>query len=510
MRWPAVLAVLAGWCAAAAASPLAVTAQGRAEGVLQDGVAVFKGLPYAAPPVGDLRWRAPQPAPRWAGVRRADAFGRACPQRPGMSLENGGDAGPTSEDCLTLNVWTPRAEPGARRPVMVWLHGGALIFGSGGLPLYDGAALAGRGVVLVTLNYRLGPLGFFVHPALERAHPGGPANFGLLDQIAALQWVRRNIAAFGGDPAQVTVFGQSAGAQSVLALMASPPARGLFDRAIAQSPYGVPSHTRDAARRTGVRVADALGLPGARASLAQLRAVPAEAFEPLDGQGLSLAPSFIAGDAAVPLPILSAFQRGRQAAVPLVIGNNSDETSVALAFGIEPAALVERMGAARFLVGALYPGVVDDAELGRQVVRDVVFTTFARRIAYLHAAKAPTWRYYFSHLPEPARAAQPGVAHGGEVPAVFGTADRCGCLAAPLTDGDRAQWARVAERWAGFARSGKPDAADAPAWPKDGRLRATVLEFGNGGEQAQPAFMRDRLNAFIGALRLVSRKTPAE
>ena len=487
---------------AAMPAPLARTASGPVEGMQQNGVAVFKGVPYAAAPIGALRWRAPQPAPQWQGVRHAIAFGNACIQKPGLSLENGGDAGPMSEDCLYLNVWTPRVESGARLPVMVWLHGGALIFGAGGLPLYDGAALAARGTVVVTINYRLGPLGFFVHPALERSDPGGPANFGLLDQIAALKWVQQHIGAFGGDAGNVTLFGQSAGAQSVLALMASPAARGLFHRAVAQSPYGIPSHTRNAARATGVRVADALGLPGARASLAQLRAMPAEAFSQLDAKPLSLAPSFIVGDVAVPMPILAAFQQGRQAALPLIIGNNSDETSVALAFGIQPEELVKRIGAARILLRSLYPGGIDDAELGRQVVRDAVFTAYVRRIAYLHADKAPTWRYYFSHVPEQARTRQPGVAHGGEVPAVFGTGDLCNCLATPLTDRDRDQWARVTERWAGFARTGEPAATGGLIWPKDGRLKATVIEFGEE-EQVQPAFMRDRLNAFIGVLNVL-------
>ena len=511
-RLPAALLVLGASLAAlappAVAAPQVRAPAGLVEGVQEGSLAVFKGLPYAAAPVGDLRWRPPQPAPAWSGVKRAETAGRACSQKPGLSLEGGGDPGPTSEDCLYLNVWTPRAEPGARLAVMVWLHGGALIFGAGGLPLYDGSALARRGVVVVTVNYRLGPLGFFVHPALERAAPGGPANFGLLDQIAALQWVQRNIAAFGGDPGRVTAFGQSAGAQSVLALMASPPARGLFQRAIAQSPYGLPSHSRAAARATGVRMAEALGLPGARASAAQLRAVPANAFERLDGQALSLAPSLIVGDAAVPRPILSAFQQGRQAAVPLIIGSNSDDSSVALAFGVKPAAIIEKLGAARVLVGPLYPGVLDDAELGRQVVRDVLFTAFARRIAYLQSSQAPTWRYYYSQVMEQAQGKQPGAAHGGEVPAVFGSADLCKCLAAVPTASDRALWSRIEERWTAFARDGEPNAAGAPAWPGDGRRRQTVMEFSEA-EQVQPEFMRDRLNAFIGVLNLLGRKASA-
>jgi para-nitrobenzyl esterase len=506
-----LLAALAVSMGAAQAAPRVTTAAGIVEGMQAEGVAVFRGLPYAAPPVGERRWRAPQAAPPWRGVRAATAFGSACPQKPGLSLEGGGDPGPLNEDCLYLNVWTPRAEPGAKLPVMVWLHGGALIFGAGSLPLYDGASLAKQGVVVVTINYRLGPLGYFVHPALEKAAPGGPINFGLLDQIAALRWVQQNIAAFGGDAKQVTLFGQSAGAQSVLALMASPAARDLFQRAIAQSPYGIPSHTRAQARQTGVRVADALGLPGARASLEQLRAVPAERFANLEGQGLSLAPSLIVGDGAMPRTLLAAFQSGQQAAVPLVIGNNSDENSVALAFGVQPDALVKKLGAGRILVGPLYPEIADksdDAELGRQVVRDVVFTAFARRIAVLQAALAPTWRYFHDDVPRNARGLQPGVPHGGEVTAVFGTGDLCGCLAVPLTDDDKLAGQALAERWVAFARTGKPEVVGAPAWPADTRWKPVVFEF-DDEPAARPGFMRERLNAFIGALKLVGRAQPS-
>ncbi len=507
----AVILVIAVAHAASAAdaAPRAVTASGEVAGEQVDGAAVFRGLPYAAPPVGPLRWRAPQPAPQWAGVRQASSFGTACPQKPGLSLEGGGDPGALREDCLYLNVWTPRDEPGARLPVMVWLHGGALIFGAGGLSLYDGAALARQGVIVVTLNYRLGPLGYFVHPALERAAPGGPANFGLLDQIAALRWVQRNIESFGGDPRQVTVFGQSAGAQSVLALMASPLARDLFQRAIAQSPYGIPSHTRLQARETGIRVAEALGLPGAGATADELRAVPAERFASLEGQGLSLAPSLIVGDAAMPRTVLAAFEAKQQAAVPLIIGSNSNETSVALAFGLDPAALVKKLGAARILVGPLYPGVTDEAELGRQVVRDVAFTAFARRIAVLHAPRAPTWRYYFDQLPAQDRPRQPGVAHGGEVPAVFGTGDLCGCLSTPLTDDDRRTWQGLAARWVAFAQTGKPDVSAGPTWPPDSLWRPVVLAFGDA-QLAQPGFMAQRLNTLIVGLKFVGRSGPSK
>lgn len=485
--------------AAAASDALVTTRDGTVAGAIESGVRVHRGIPYAAPPVGALRWRAPQPVERWTGTRPATRFGNACIQKPGASFEAGGGAlGPMGEDCLTLNVWSPASAGDGKRPVMVWIHGGALVFGAGSLPVYDGAALARRGVVLVTINYRMGPLGFFSHPALDAEQPGGATNFGLLDQVAALQWVRDNIAAFGGDPANVTIFGQSAGGQSVLALMASPKAKGLFAKAIAESTYGIPSHTRQQATDTGIGVAEALKLPGAKATMAQLRAVPADRLGGLDGPGQSLAPSFIVGDAAMPEPLLAVFQAGRQAKVPLIIGSNSDDSSVITAFGVDTAQLVQKLGAAKIFVKPLYPGVRDDRELGRQVGRDVVFTAFARRIAYLQSAQAPTWRYYFDHQSTGvARAA--GSAHGAEIPYVFETNASCRCLAGPPTPADLALSRKMAEAWVAFAKTGAPTVRGA-SWARDSKLTGRTLVF-TDTPTLRTNFMAPRLNTFIGVLK---------
>jgi para-nitrobenzyl esterase len=385
-------------------------------------------------------------------------------------------------------------------PVMVWIHGGAFVIGAGSQSLFDGAALARRGVVVVTFTYRLGALGFFSHPALDAAHPHGPLNFGLLDQVAALKWVRETIAAFGGDANNVTLFGESAGAQSVLALFASPPARGLFERGIAQSPYGIPSHSRAKAR--AVAVASAVGLAGASASLAELRALPAGRFIGLKGAGMSLAPALVIGDEALPAAVLSSFQRGTEAALPLVIGGNSDEASVAVVSGIDPAALVRKLGAARILVKPLYPDVKAEAQLGREVVRDVVFTAFERGIAYLHSTRALTWRDYFSRVPTNLRATLAGVPHGGEIATVFGADDACGCLAAKASDDDRAYSKRIGDLWTAFARGAIAESANAPPWPRDGRNAARTMEFGDE-LLVRDDFMKRRLNALIGALNLV-------
>jgi para-nitrobenzyl esterase len=238
------------------------------------------------------------------------------------------------------------------------------------------------------------------------------------------------------------------------------------------------------------------------ASAAQLRAVPAERFATLDNPKLTLAPSPVIGDAVLPRSLLATFRAGRQAKVPLVIGSNSDDASVAAAFGIRGDAVIRQLGAGKLFVQPHYPGVNDDVELGRQVVRDAVFGTFARRIAVLHAPHAPTWRYYFSRRPEGLTATLPGVPHGGEIPVVFGTGDSCGCTAVPWTDADRRASQRVMARWLAFASTGRPDATDGPHWPTDGRLRGTVLEFGED-EVLRTEFMRDRLNLFIGAGNLL-------
>lgn len=481
--------------------PIVTTQSGQLQGVIENQLVVFKGIPYAAPPVGELRWREPQPVAAWDGVRQAFAFDNACIQ-PGSS--QAGDVGPQSEDCLYLNVWTPSPIPLANLPVMVWIHGGALINGAGSLPLYDGSSLSKRGAVVVTINYRLGALGFFSHPALDQANPGGPVNYGLLDEIAALKWVQQNIFAFGGDPSNVMIFGESAGGQSVLALFASPLARGLFAQGVAESPYGIPSHTRAKALEAGSKFADAAGLDGANATLAELRAIPADKFPALNTKDITLAPSFIAGDAALPERLVDIFLKGNEAPVPLIIGSNSDEATVAILFGIDPAKLIEKMGIAKIALKPLYPGVTDNNELGRQLIRDLIFTAFVKRIADLHAQRAPSWRYYFTYVPVNLRDKEPGVPHGGEIVFVMGTGDLAPQYKAIFTDADREMSKRVGDYWFQFARTSKPNPQGEPAWDQASRTSDKTMEFGET-IVLQSNMMKARLDVFIDLVSVLGK-----
>lgn len=486
-------------------APIVKTRAGEVQGVTENNVAVFKGLPYAAPPVGAWRWRAPQPLRVWQGVRKTTTYGKACIQPQGQkAVAGGGDPGPQSEDCLYLNLWTPRLEPAAKLPVMVWIYGGAYNLGSGSLLGYDGTPLAGKGAVIVNFNYRLGSLGFFVHPALEREAPGGPQNFGLLDQIAALNWVQQNIAQFGGDPGNVTIFGQSAGAKSVLALFASPLTRGLFHKGIAQSVYALPDATPAKALAVGARVATAVGLNGASATAAELRALPAEKFGQIEGPGLSNAPVPISGDPVLPRSIQDTFAAGKQAPLPLIVGNTSDDASVITAFGVDPAQLIKRLSVAGILVKTLYPGVKNNHQLGRLAVRDLLFTMNTRWIADRHAKLAPTWRYYFDYTAVKQRAQRPdGVPHGSEIIYFLNTGDINPGSKDIFTDEDRQFAQRASDYWFEFARTGRPAVNGAPAWPSDQGRQDKTMVFGET-IRVQNNFMKTRLNILIGGTKILS------
>lgn len=505
---------VAACCLVLAANLLAVPAQaapdtriqiksGVVTGSTKDGVASFKGIPFAAPPIGELRWAAPTPVKAWSGEKRADRYGDACIQKPGLSAENGGDPGRLSEDCLYLNVWTPKTGPRAKLPVIVWIHGGAFMFGAGGMPIYDGTPMAKKGAVFVNINYRLGPLGFFAHPSLDRAQPKGPSNFGLLDQIAALKWVQANIAAFGGDADNVTIMGQSAGGKSVLALYSSTLARGLFSRGVAMSVYILPDVTPDKARQVGAAVAKDVGLDGANASLADLRRVPAEKFGDISGQEAALGPVGIVGDDVLPESIVDTFTAGREAKLPLIIGNTSDDVSVLSGFGLDPSAIVKKLGVAGFALGALYPGVGGD-EMARQALRDIVFTMNTRWTADRHAKRAPTWRYYFDYVGEASRSKHPnGVGHGADIPYFLDTAGLYEGTMRDLTAKDRVMARQASDLLFAFARDGTPAVKGVAEWQSDRFLRDRTMVFGPDRIAQRHNFMKIRLNVLKGATKVV-------
>ena len=328
------------------------------------GSLVFEGIPYAAPPVDDLRWRPPRPVASWSGVRPANRLDHNCVQHRPYGDIDAAAAG-TSEDCLYLNVWTQSTE--GRRPVMVWIHGGGFFAGFGGEERHNGGPLTRKGVVVVTLNYRLGAFGFLAHPALAAESPEhSSGNYGLLDQIEALEWVQRNIARFGGDPARVTIFGESAGGMSVGTLIGSPLARGLFQRAILESGTGTTLMTRRAdAEAIGVRIATALGVPGTGAAAAsRLRQAPADsvlavAVRLAPNSGSPILFPFIDGW-VLPHPVDSAIASGSANVVPVIVGSNGDESQVV--FGAPSrsfARLLTARGSRAYLY--LYTRVGDDS-----------------------------------------------------------------------------------------------------------------------------------------------------
>ncbi|VED51012.1 Putative esterase [Raoultella terrigena] len=393
---------------------------------------------------------------------------------------------------------------------MVWLHGGGFTIGAGSLPPYDGQALAGRDVVVVTVNYRLGHLGFFAHPALEgeEGEEGERIyNFALLDQIAALQWVQENIHAFGGDAANVTLFGESAGARSVLSLMVSPKAKGLFHKAIVQSGYTLPDLPRARALEKGRLLAAHFSLPDASAE--QLRAIPADAFWSLTAP-LSVGPAPIVGDAVLPQPMLETFFAGRQHPMPVMIGSNSDEASVMAVFGVDIAGQIQKLRRERRfglgLIKLLYPGVKGDAALGREVCRDMAFTTLGYVVMQAQQRVGqPCWRYWFDYVPQAADEAYPhGAWHGDEVPYVFDTLALAEPVRGYADEGDKAFAGQIADYWASFARLAGSGCSELPGpvrWLACRRGRDRLLRIGlhkRVGFKLENRFMRARLALFAG------------
>jgi para-nitrobenzyl esterase len=453
---------------------------GRLEGRSENGVRVFRGIPYAKPPVGAARWQPPAELPRWDGVRQAFDFGPQCVQPAiGAKTIYARDPVPMAEDCLTLNVYAPA--DARKAPVFFWIHGGALWGGASREGLYDGARMAERGIVVVTINYRLGPLGWLAHPELSRESPQGiSGNYGLLDQVEALRWVRRNIHAFGGDAGNVTIAGESAGALTVTQLMAAPDARGLFAKAIAQSAYTISMpalkedrHGIPSAESSGVKLAGALKAP----DLAALRALDATALT----QGAAAAGFFPMGTIdgrVLPRQLVEAFDRGEQAPVPVLAGYNSGEIrSLRILAPPPPAAAADYVKAIREKyrdrAGAfleLYPeGTLQESIFA--AARDALYGWTAERLVRKQSARGqPSYLYVFDHGYPAADDARLHAFHAAELPYVFGTFGGTppAWPKVPDTPAERAYSEAMLDYWTSFARSGKPTARNAPDWPAFG------------------------------------------
>jgi len=492
------LALLAAAGAVQAAADRATVETGELQGVVADGVASFKGIPFAAPPVGPLRWRAPKAAAHWSGVRDASRFGPSC-----MQMSNGGAFGAAasqSEDCLTLNVFTPEHHEGAKLPVMVWIYGGA--FTQGGSARYDGTHFAQDGVVLVTINYRLGRLGFFAHPALTRTNPEKTlANYGFADQIAALTWVKRNIAAFGGDPDKVTIFGESAGGISVNYLMISPPARGLFSQAASESGFGR-SQPRpfERAQSIGADFIKAQGITGDdAAAAAAMRALPASVLaQPTTGLTDPVTPGPILDYVTVLEGTGVGFADGHQARVPYLVGGNSFEASLFRSALEHPDAVLNRLGPNKDIAVQLYGGG-DPTKAAAQLTTLATVIEPDRFLARQEAkVGAPAYVYYFSYVPQSQRATSLGVFHGGEIAYVFDTLPKVpfdrGSFHIPAATAADEQVAKATHAyWVAFAKTGRPGAAGGVEWPASG-ANDTVLEIGSDGIVARPDFDKIKLD----------------
>jgi para-nitrobenzyl esterase len=512
--WASVLLLGVAACARTWTAPVR-TEQGLLKGVREGGISVYKGIPFAAPPLRELRWRPPEPAKPWSGTFDAESFRPRCTQ-PENDYPFATAADPVSEDCLYLNIWSPAKSPTDKLPVMVWIYGGSFLTGSGAYPFYFGDNLAKKGVVVVTFNYRLGSLGFLALPALsaESGH-GASGNYGLMDMIAALRWVKTNIAAFGGNPANVTIFGQSAGAWAVSLLMASPLAQGLFERAIGESggtfkspnaPGGL--HELQAAERDGQRVAAKLDAK----SLSELRALPAKSVIAA-GEAGPIIDGYV-----IPADTYSTFLAGRQSHVPLLVGSTENEGDNL----VQPVRAKEFIASVKAQAGSMaerflsaYPAH-DDREAAasqRRFRTDYFFGWEAWTWARLQSknGNSPVFAYYFTHRPAYPR--QPpfstwGVPHTAELFYVF---QHFQPTTWKWTGADRHLGELVSSYWVNFARTGDPNGPNLPVWePFDSRAQHFLyidksLAMGDVPRRAELALIDD----FVGSFRTQRGKKDA-
>jgi para-nitrobenzyl esterase len=499
-------------------TPIVKTVSGLVRGVIESDVTVFKGIPYAAPPVGEFRWRPPQPVKSWIGVRDANQFGSNCAQA-GWGAAPGTIAEGSSEDGLYLNVWVPTGtKPGAKLPVLVWIHGGAFVFGSGSQPDFSGVPFAKQGVILITLNYRLGRLGFFAFPALSKEHPEEPkGNYAYMDQIAALQWVKDNVAAFGGDSKNVTIFGESAGGVSVNSLLTIPAAQTLFKKAIIESGggrdgvlTGRPIHDENAdthypvsAETIGVNFALKHGIEGTDANaLAKLRSL--SVADIVDGGqetngpgGLPIYSGPILDGKLVVETAESAYKAGRVPAIPLLIGSNSAEVPAGFVNAKSKEELLALFGNYKEEASAAYEndGTTDFAKMLSLVNTDKVWAEPARFTARAFVSKSiPAYTYLFSYVPESMKARMKyGAAHASEIPFVFGSLIEHNGV--QFDEKDKEVSKMMQSYWVNFAKTGNPNSKGLPLWSMYDKTKNTIFEFNaQGSAETISDYRKSRLD----------------
>jgi len=499
------LAFILAFCAGAAfaSSNQVRIASGKLKGATANGVISFKGIPYAAAPVGDLRWRPPQPAAPWTGVREATQYGADCMQNPFP-----GDAAPLgvkpAEDCLYANVWVPERAPAKKLAVMVWIYGGGFVNGGSSPAVYDGSQFAKRGVVFVSFNYRLGRFGFFGFPALTKENPAEPhGNYAFMDQIAALKWVQRNIAAFGGDAKNVTIFGESAGGGSVLTMMTSPLAQGLFQKAICESGGGrgslMPPHNLAQAEAIGVAFAKKNSITGDdAAALAALRKLPADAvvdrlnMATMFGAMSTYPGPMIDGKVVVEEPD-AAYAHGHGAKIPFMIGANSADIGFNRFKTLDD--LFAQFGPDKDqALAAFDPDKTGNVNaVGTAVSAIQIMIEPARHMARILAGLGePVYEYRFSYVAESMRKQWKGAPHATEIPFVFDTVQaRYG---KDLTAADEAVAQAANAYWVNFAKTMNPNGDALPGWSPYIAATDQILDFTGKGPVAGPDPWKARLD----------------
>jgi para-nitrobenzyl esterase len=484
---------------------------GTIEGATADGVTSFKGVPFAAPPLGQLRWRAPQPVKPWSGVRKATAYSGDCMQLPFPS-----DAAPLgtepSEDCLYANVWLPADKPAGKLPIIIWIYGGGSVNGGASPAVYSGANFAKHGLMFVSFNYRLGRFGYFAHPALtaENADNGLLGNYGYMDQIAALKWVQRNAAAFGGDPQNVTVFGESHGGRSVQMLLGTSMANGLFQRAAIESGFGrqiqpqisgSEPNTLLSAEDTGLAFAKSIGVEGTgKEALAKLRAMPALTIRSdlnFTSSRLLYSGPMIDGK-LVPQDTPGIYLGGGGQHVPLLLGTNSEDTGTVAGKTLDD--LFATFGPYADQANKVYAGDGASEKVIRQRVgSDHVENEPIRMTARAFAARGlPVYEFRFSYVAESLRKEWTGAHHASEIPFVFNTvSSRYG---KDLTDQDDKISKMMLQYWVNYAKTGDPNGEGLPVWPRYSTKDDVLMNFTDKGiPVAMPDPFKDRLDVTAAA-----------